>query len=161
MARDMTVTLYKFEELSERAKENARDKWRNNSDVLAWGEESRESIEAFCNQFGIKLLYWSVGPYTYYNYKLSEYDNSNFRGVNLKSLERENYPTGYCLDASLSIAFYDMLKKTSSAKYAFEQAIEQGFIEWRNDMEFQLSDDYIDDCLIANEYEFTEYGDMA
>lgn len=160
MARDITVTLYKFDELSEKAKEKARDCWRDGMD-FSWGSESRESIEAFCNQFGIKLLYWSVGPYIYYNYKLSEYDNGNFRGINLKSLERENYLTGYFLDASLSIEFYDVFKKTGDAKYAFKQAVEQGFIEWRNDMEFQLSDDYIDDCLIANEYEFTKNGDMA
>jgi hypothetical protein len=160
MPRDTILTLYKFEELSESAKEKARDWWRDGIE-FAWTDEGLESIKAFCAQFGIKLTDWSVGPYYPYSYRLSDYDNSNFRGIKLRDLTRENYPTGYCIDADMSIEFYDTFKKTGDAKYSFEQAIEQGFISIRNDMESQLEDDYIDDCLIANEYEFTELGRIA
>jgi len=157
MPKDITIQVFKFNELSESAKENAREWWRNGIE-FSWSDESKDSIRAFCAQFGIKLLDWSIGPFYPISYKLSEYDNSNFRGIKLSQFERENYPTGYCLDADMSIEFFDTFKKTGDAKYAFECAIESGFIGWRNDMEWQLSDEYIDECLEINEYEFTENG---
>ena len=161
MPREITVTLYRFDELpTEKAKERARGWWRSVSE-FSWSEESRQSIEAFCEQFGIRLLDYQVGPYSPFYFRLSDYDNSNFRGVSLKGLERENYPTGYCLDADMSTTFYDVLKATGDAKSAFQEAVEAGFEGWRADMDDQLGDEYIDDCLIANEYEFTESGNRA
>jgi hypothetical protein len=162
MPRQETVTLtyYRFEELSDSAKERARDWWKSGHG-FSWNDESLDSIKTFCARFGIRLLDWRVGPYYPISYRLSEYDNSNFRGVKLKTLTREDYPTGYCLDATLSIEFYDTFKATGDAKHAFQQAVEQGFIDWRNDLESQLEDDYVDDVLAANEYEFTEDGAPA
>jgi hypothetical protein len=69
-------------------------------------------------------------------------------------------PTGYCLDCDLWMTFYDEFKATSSAKKAFDKALWAGFIGWRNDMESQLEDDYIDEHMMMNEYEFTEDGDI-
>ena len=162
MPRKIAVTLYKFDELpTERAKERARDWWRSVGTDLAWNEESKQSIEAFCEQFGIRLLDYQVGPYNPFHYHLSDYDNSNFRCVKLKGLERENYPTGYCLDADMSIVFYDTFKETGDAKHAFDCAVIAGFEGWRQDMEWQCSNEYIDEHLIANGYEFTESGKIA
>ena len=159
MPKDVTIQVFKFDELSESAKENARDRWRDGME-FAWRDEAKDSIRAFLGQFGIKLTEWNVGPYQPFSYRLSEYDNSNFRGMKLRDFERENYPTGYCLDADMSIEFYDVFKKTGDAMHAFECAIESGFIGWRNDMEWQVSDEYIDECLEINEYEFTENGEI-
>jgi hypothetical protein len=160
MPRDMIVKVYQFDELSESAKENARDWWRNGMD-FAWCDESKDSIRAFCAQFGIELRDWNIGPFYPIDYRLSEYDNSNFRGMKLSQFTRENYPTGYYLDADMSIEFFDVFQKTGDAKYAFECAVEAGFIGWRNDMESQISDEYIDELLVMNEYEFTENGTIA
>lgn len=159
MPKDVTVKVYRFEELSDDAKEIARDWWRNGME-FSWGDESLDSIRAFCAQFGIRLRNWNIGPFCPVDYELSEYDNSNFRGMKLRDFERECYPTGYCLDATLSIEFYDTFKKTGDAKRAFESAIHAGFIAWRDDMEYQTEPEHIDDCLIANDYEFTEDGSI-
>lgn len=67
-------------------------------------------------------------------------------------------PTGYCLDCALWETFFDEFKRAESAKSAFESAIYAGFAGWRDDMENQLEDEYIDDFLIANEFEFDEDG---
>jgi len=161
MPRDIVTTLYTFEELpTEKAKETARDWWRYKRE-FAWSDESLESIKAFCAQFNVKLERWSIGAYYPIDYHLSEYGNDNFRGLRLSQFERESYPTGYCLDADLSITFFDTFKKTGDAKYAFESAIDAGFKAWRDDLEWQLSDEHVDDMLIANEYEFTETGKRA
>lgn len=159
MPKDVTIQVFKFVELSESAKERARQWWRDGME-FAWSDESLDSIRAFCAQFGIKLRGWNIGPYFPIDYMLSDYDNSNFRGMKLRQFTRENYPTGYCLDAGMSIAFYDEFKRTGDAKSAFEHAVYQGFKEWRDDMEYQMSDEAIDELLEINYYEFTESGSI-
>lgn len=154
--REITINIFKFNELSDDAKERARDKWRETSD-LSWGDESKDSIRAFCQEFGAKLVDWSIGPYAPLDYKV---EGANFRGRKLKEFTGKEMPTGYCLDCDLWETFCKEFKRTGSAKVAFELAIYNGFKAWRDDMESQQKDDYIDDMLIANEYEFKENGDF-
>lgn len=156
--RTETIEVYKFDELSNKAKEKARDWYRSTSD-FHWSDENKESIDAFCNHFGIRLTTWSVSPYSSPDYS-ADYFNSHFRGLKLKDFKRDHMPTGYCLDCDLWITFYDQFKATGCAKKAFDSALWAGFIGWRNEMESQLSDEYIDEHMIINEYEFTEDGKL-
>ena len=155
-----TITLYTFDELpTEAAKERAREWWREGID-FAWSDESLNSIKTFCEHFGVKLRDWSVGPYANPDYS-TDAENSHFRGRRLRDFDRDAMPTGYCLDCTLWMTFYDEFKRTGDAKAAFDSALWEGFKDWRNDMEAQLSDDYIDEHLTINEYEFTEEGERA
>lgn len=154
--RTIEQTIYTFDELSDAAKEKARDWYRLNADIH-WADESKESINAFCDHFGISLRNWSVGPYEPINYD-AQFFNSHFRGLKLKDFDREFMPTGYILDCALWMTFYDEFKATGCAKKAFEKALDEGFKQWRSDMESQLENEYVDEHLIINEYEFTEDG---
>ena len=156
--RTETIEVYKFDELSDDAKEKARDWWRFREDFFGC-EDGLDSIKTFCNHFGVRLKTWNVAPYANPDYS-AEYFNSHFRGMKLKDFKRDHMPTGYCLDCDLWITFYDQFKTTGSAKKAFDDALWKGFIALRNDMESQLSDEYIDEHLIINEYEFTEDGKL-
>lgn len=155
--RIISKTVYTFDELTESGKDRARDWWRSVSSD-SWSEESRESIEAFCNKFGIRLRNWSISAYDGFSYRLSDFDNATFRGVRLSQFTREDYPTGYCLDADISVAFFDTFKATGDAKRAFKVAIEAGFSEWLQDLIFQQTDEYVDEHIMANAYEFDEMG---
>jgi hypothetical protein len=155
--RTETINVYSFDELSDEAKDKARSKYRENCD-FHWSDECKDSINAFCDHFGIRLTAWSVSPYSSPDYS-AEYFNSHFRGLKLKDFKRDHMPTGYCLDCDLWMTFYDEFKATGCAKKAFDKALWAGFIGWRNEMESQLEDDYIDEHLMINEYEFTEDGD--
>jgi hypothetical protein len=150
------IEIYKFDELSDTAKEKARDWYRLNSE-FHWSYESKESITAFCDHFGISLKSWEVSPYLSPSYSV-ELLNSHFRGLKLKDFTRDHMPTGYFLDCTLWMTFFDQFKATGCAKKAFDAALWAGFIGWRDDMESQLSDEYIDEHMIINEYEFTEDG---
>ena len=154
--RTDTIEIYSFNELSDKAKENARNWWRSHCD-FHWTDESQDSINTFCSHFGIKLTQFSVSPYQTPDYN-AEYFNSHFRGLKLRDFDRDYMPTGYWLDYPLWSTFYDQFKSTGCAKKAFDAALWQGFLGWRNDMESQLSDEYIDEHLMLNEYEFTENG---
>ncbi len=151
------IDVFTFDELSDDAKEKARDWWRADCDPLAWCDESRQSIEAFCDHFGVKLESWEVRPYATPNYS-TDAGNRHFRGVRLSQIDRDAMPTGYCLDATLWMTFYDEFKKTGNARAAFDLALWEAFREWRDDMEYQLSDECVDDLLIANGYRFEESG---
>lgn len=158
--RTETRTLYKINELpTERAKERARDWWRADVD-FAWSNESRESIQAFCKHFGVTLKDWSVGAYSPIDYTTNA-EQRHFRGMRLRDFDRDAMPTGYCLDCSLWMTFYDEFKRTGDAKAAFNEALHAGFKDWRADMESQLEDDYIDEHLEINGFEFDENGEPA
>lgn len=152
-------TVYTFAELpTEAAKEYARNKWRETID-FTWGDESLDSIKTFCARFGVALKNWSIGPYSPLDFD-TDAEQRHFRGLRLRDFERDTMPTGYCLDCSLWLTFYDSFKATGDAKAAFDSALWEGFKDWRADMESQLEDEYVDDALIINEYEFDENGRM-
>ena len=154
--RQQTVNLYKFSELSDDAKEVAREWYRNGLDY-PWCSESNDSIKAFCDHFGVKVKDWSIGVYSP-SWITTDAENAHFRGVKLKSIDRDYMPTGYCLDCALWQTFYDEFKRTGDALYAFKDAIDTAVREIVEDIEYQYSDEAVDEMLTINEYEFTEDG---
>jgi len=152
----VTYTLYKFDELNDKAKERARDWWRDNLDYH-WHDDYRAIIEAFCNSFNVKLKNYEVSAFGQYWFK-TDNTNENFRGLKLKDINRDNMPTGFCADNDLWFAFYDEFKRTGDAKAAFDAALHAGFKSWREDIEYQYSDEATDENIIANDYDFLESG---
>lgn len=156
--RTITQNIFQFNELDDGAKEKARQWWRE-CGMSEWCEESQNSINTFCNHFGVKLKDWEVDQFDW-SYS-SDYDNANFRGMKLRQFKRDNMPTGYCLDCDLWMTFYDTFESTGDCKAAFEAGLEAGFKSWRDDLAWQDSDEYIDENIRINEYEFFENGERA
>jgi hypothetical protein len=153
------LEIFKFHELSEAAKATARDNWRERDQYLdfAWSDEAIQSIQTFCEHFGARLTNWSVGAHSPYSYDVDA-PHSLFRGLKVAEVNRDYMPTGYCLDCTLWYTFHDEFKRTGCASKAFEAALDAAFKDWRSDMESQLEDDYIDEHLEINEYDFTASG---
>lgn len=59
--RTIELKLYKFEELSEEAKQKAIEDWRSNDTEIAWASENRQTMEKFAEIFPIKVTNWSYG----------------------------------------------------------------------------------------------------
>lgn len=160
MTKQITITVYSFDELSDESKQSAieyvRDNWHN---LYGWNTENKQSIEAFCEHFGVSLMDYSVTPWDRYHYK-TDANNYNFRGVKLKHINRDYMPTGYFLDCTLWQTFYDEFKRTSNALLAFDSALDAAFKEWRSDWEDTYSNDSISERLIDGEYQFTEDGKL-
>lgn len=151
----ITLKLYKYEELSDRAKEKARD-WLREGNEYPWHDECLDSIKTFCKYFDIELTDWSV-DYCTYHFKTNA-GNENFRGHKLREFTRDHTPTGYCLDYALWATFYDSFKRTGDAKDAFDDAMRAAFKDWSNDIEYYYSDEAIEETIIMNDYEFLESG---
>lgn len=150
------TVVYNFDELNDKAKERARDWWRSVGE-FPWFDEYQASLVAFCDKFRVRIN----ESYLSADYRASvvtDAKNHHFRGLKLKSIDRNEMPTGFCADCSLMFEFYDQFSRTGDALHAFEQAIEQFLIDLRSDIESTYEDDYIDEMLIANQYTFTEDG---
>ena len=147
--------VYKFEELNDKAKEKARE-WYKDGSEYPWYEESKESIKAFCDEFGVTVKDYSYGPWSY-GYIKTDAENANFRGFKLKSFDREKMPTGYGLDSTLRYTFADNFRELGALK-AFERALDAAVRDITEDAEFYYSNEVVDEMIIANEYEFTEDG---
>ena len=157
--RKIETTVFLFSELSDDAKEKAREWGRR---VIAedppWCGEWRDSLAAFCDHFGVTLKEWEVCLYRGVSYTVA-LENSQFRGMRLKDFSRDHMPTGFCGDCDFWQSFYDEFKRTGDAKGAFDHAVYKGLIAWRDDWEWQLSDEAIEDFIGCNGYEFTEDGE--
>lgn len=153
------VTLYKYEELSDTAKERVKE-WCNQSGHI-WGAESVESFEAFAAQFGAKVTGWEYGAFAMANIS-TDATPANFRGFTLAQARTSpEYLTGYCLDGTLREVFVREFKRTGDAFAAFNEAMDAGIKEVRADWEHQFSDEYMQDVCDVNEYEFTADGRIA
>jgi hypothetical protein len=149
------LTIYSFNELSEEAKDNARQ-WFLEGYEPVWTGESFDSIKTFAQHFGVKIVDYCVDQWSY-DYR-TNHSNKNFRGLTLDVFDRDYMPTGYCLDCDLWMTFYDTFKQTGSAKKAFESAIDAGFKAWRDDIAYQYSKENIDETISINDYQFYENG---
>ena len=155
--RVIEQTIYQFDELSDKAKETARGYFRDLD--YAWSSEAKQSIETFCSAFDVSLLSFCVEAYSPFNYK-TDASNANFRGKKLSQFNRDYMVNGYCWDNELWMTFYDVFRDTGDAKYAFNAALDECFRAWRKDMEYQTTNEYIDEFIIGSESEFYENGKM-
>jgi hypothetical protein len=157
--RTEQITVYKFNELpTETAKERARRWYRDGLEYPWWGE-AQDSLKAFCSEFNVSVLDYSIGD-ARREFVKTDATNANFRGLKLKDFDRESMPTGFCFDCALRYTFADDFKRNGDALGAFKSAIEAFLVEVRNDVEYQYSDESVDESIEANAYEFTENGDF-
>jgi hypothetical protein len=154
--RQQTIDIYTFEELSDDAKNKAREWFRDGS--YAWCDESAESIKHFCDAFSIKLKNYSIDSHNF------DYDvnvtNDAFRGLTYRQAEKMQLSDGYCISEMMQTAFIGAFKERGALD-AFNYALNIGFQAWRDDLHFQETDEYIDECIIINGYEFTIDGERA
>lgn len=153
--RTIEKTIYTFDELSESAKNRARE-WMRVGLEYPWYSEAVDSLRAFCDEFGVEVLDYSLGDYR--GFVKTNVSNANFRGFKLSKFDREAMPTGYCFDSSLRYTFADEFKKYGDALNAFKNALNVFTVEVERDVEFYFSDESIDESIEANGHEFDEFG---
>lgn len=153
--RAIEKTIYTFNELNDEAKERARE-WYRSGLEYPWWSEVKDSLKTFCDGFGIKVLDYSYGGRD--SYISTDADNSHFRGFKLKDFDREAMPTGFCFDCALRYTFADQFKQHGDALGAFKSALAQFILDVETDIEYQYSDEAIDENILNNDHEFTEDG---
>ena len=152
------VNVYSISELSEDAQERAHRDYLSHGFEYFWIDESIESVKAFCAQFGVKVTDWTLSTWGD-SYISTNAENLHFRNIG-KAFKLAEFPTGYCVDEDLRMAYNSTFKATGSAKRAFEVAIESAVKSIVADMESQETLEYFIEHAEANEYEFLEDGRM-
>lgn len=175
--RTIEVKLFRFEELSDTAKEVARDWWRqceiehNSVEDEAW-----ESAQKFAECFGVDLraLYWDR-VYSDARYPtLSEEENEEGEtvtetvGAFIKRHmpEGEDCPfTGVCYDEELLDTIRKNIDNNSTDDADLRAVLSECFDDLcrsvRSELEYRNEDAQVDESIVANEYEFTVDGKIA
>ena len=204
--RYLTIKAFKFSELSERAKETARENYRKEyeCDQLPWADENSESIRKICEALNCSyeidsynhcdlefkgedevLLLEGARAYAYvwnnfiepnltpkficgckikdkFHYGCVSKDSINYYS---KVTKEFNCPfTGYCADMLLLDAFNvwkDDLREFETTVECFLNRVGyaiENFLD--SEEEYYDSDEYVEDMIIANDYEFTEDGEI-
>ena len=155
--RTIEKTIFTFDELSESAKERARE-WYRRGLEYPWFNEARDSLRAFCDEFGVEVLDYSIGDHRYY-VRTNAVPNT-FRGLKLSQFDREAMPTGFCFDCDLRYTFADEWKRTGNPRFAFGAALDAFCEAVMRDVDYQFSDEAVDESILANGYEFDENGGL-
>jgi len=172
-----TIEIFTFEELSESAKEAARNAWRYDAD-WAWADDWWHSVQEFSKIAPIKVTSVDYvraefeGGWDIYPTAAEELSglrawkwlqNNGWFDLANKNAMGECTLTGFCGDCDL----FDPIEKYARDPLnvpplidLFSDCIYSWVFAARRDYEHSQSDEYIDECLIENGYEFTADGRM-
>lgn len=153
--KTIEVKLYQFEELSDKAKNKARDWYRSCGLDYEWWETTYEDAATIGLKIGSDLERNAdcVGTWTKYPIEIADAILSN-HGES-------------CNTHKLAKAFKEAYKPNDDEETAderhlvaeFHKAILNEYAKMlQEEYEYLMSDEAVDDSIIANEYEFTEDG---
>jgi len=168
----ITRTYYKFSELSDEAKESARDWWREGALDYGWWECTYEDAE----EIGLKITGFDTGR----SCDIEGHFTDTPERVAEKIIAGHGEHTGTAAEARHylktvaefmasaekdeygELATYELEADREDIDKEFLRALLQGYLVMlRDELEYQYSEECVDELLIANEYEFTEDGKIV
>lgn len=173
--RTVEVKVYKYDELSEEAKERALNEYNANSEYN-WSSEALESIKALARHFGGELSDYSIDwldcGRSSLSFSMPEDLTQREVAEKLKALGTYNKKTGkghgeckltgVCFDEDAIDGFRAAWRSGErDLVECMRMAGEYLLQACREDYEHQLSEKSFKETCEANEYEFLENGDMA
>lgn len=169
-------TVYKYDELSDDAKEHARQKL-NENEPYHWGDEAIASMEALARHFSGRLkdyeLNWlEPGRCKGFIFDMPEDMPVKEIKARLAQLGKYNKKTGkgygeckltgVCFDENCIDGFREALREgIKDLTELMNRAGEELQSACMKDYEYQLSEEAFRETCEANGYEFYENGDMA
>lgn len=156
--RTKTINLYKFDELSDEAKEKARDWFREGND----GENEWDYIREDAKEIGLEIL-------------SLDFNRPNKGRLLWDALEvAEEIIKNHgkdCETHKTALRYLEQLKKENDENLSEQREeteaeflhdlLEDYRVMLDKEIEYQNSDEVVDENIMANEYEFTEDGKRA
>ena len=175
--REVSYTVFTFDELSDAAKARAIDSYRNRGVDWFWQSDWWDSAKAFSRIAPIDIQEADYDRRHVAVQWLYEWNAGNLAGSRAwKWLQNKGWfdlarditsgdrtLTGYCGDCPLfdPIAAYEKTPlKIPTLRQVFYECAQSWVNEAANDLEWHYSDEYITEHLSANEYEFLEAWEM-
>ncbi len=173
--RHTVQTLYRFDELSETAKEHAKQR---EAEAIGynWGDDAIESMKELAKHFGGKMRRWEIDWFAS-SYSSAEFempDDWDFKRIETELMELGEYNpqtlrgngdcklTGMCADEDAIDGFRAAF---ISGELDLGQLMQAGFDTWlkacQADCEAQYSDEVFSENCEANDYWFDESGELT
>jgi hypothetical protein len=176
MVRTITKTVFEFSELSESAKQTAREWYRANRDY-DWASENLESLKKWADWMRVEITGHSLGGSDNRDNHVRWHLNidswmADLRGVRLwKFLNNQfNLPdlsgscpfTGYRFDETLLNVFREFMARPWDASYRdlIRASIDKFVCDYSADVDYYYDDESIDESIEVNECEFYEDGSV-
>lgn len=140
--RTIETTVYNFDELSDSAKDNAKQKLLSE---YFWADDAIESLKAFAHEIGVTIRDYSI------DWGCAGRSSVRWQGTPTTRFIKEDL-TGYCMDYELT--------RTFNKTHDVDEAIEEWLSACCKDYEHQFTDEYAADYFESNGYEFDENGNM-
>lgn len=155
------IAVFTYDELSSSSKDRAKAKFLEIENYFPWWHDAEAAVKSFCNYFGATGLDYQIGGYCP-SYITAQVSNDNFRGLKLKDFADSDKlaKTGYCEELNMFDEFYSHWKEHGSPLLAFDHALNAGCRSIQKDMEYHQSEEYAEEMLRINDYEFTEDGEF-
>jgi hypothetical protein len=171
--RTETINIYTFDELSDKAKDRARDWWRQGALDYDWWD----CVYANAERMGLKITSFDTGrsceiegnfigtPEETAEKILAE-DGEGWAGLVAEACAYRKTLAEFMATAEKDedgeLATYALEADREDIDKEFLYALLQGFLsELRDEAEHLQSDEVADEMLVANDYEFTEDGKPA
>lgn len=197
MPRTVSKEVYQFEELSDEAKETARQWWREGDLYDGWYESVYEDAKEMGRLMGITIdkIYFSgfssqgdgacfEGHYDWVKggvkaikdathedtvlhriaHDLQLVQRPTFYNLSASVKQRGHYMHEGCTEINISDARYSWFV-SDEAKDGLAEVL-RDFMNWiyrrlEKEYDYQMSDECVDEAIIANEYDFNEDGSRA
>jgi hypothetical protein len=185
---EQTTTEFTLNQLDPKVRQYVIDTWRERDSYHPWGDEWRDSLEAFAVMTPITIKSWEVsdwGP-SHVNYTIHEYGYWNsargatdewadeMRGVRLWKWLRRNFGkcirkggcplTGYYGDEALlepireAIAGHPASLKHTSLRDMIDRCLDGWICDYEDDIKDWHSEECIVDEIEANDHRFDADG---
>lgn len=178
--RTIELQLYKFEELSSEAKEKALNHFRDRE--YSWFDEAKQTMREFAELFGVRITSYELGYGRGTHIRFStgsmlEEGAAELSGVRAFKWINNNIDekfwnegakngscplTGVCFDCNVLDPLVDFMKQPSDK--TIEELIQDCFDSLEDavseDVLYHYGDEATKEHIEANDYEFTEEGDL-
>jgi hypothetical protein len=170
--RTETINIYKFNQLSDKAKDCARDWWREGALDYGWWESIYEDAE----RIGLKITGFDTGRSCEITGDfigtadetadkiLSEHGDrcDTWAEANAYKKTVAEFMATAEKDEDGELATYALENDREDIDREFLRALLEEYLSvLRKEEEYQLSDEVADEMITVNEYEFTEDGGIA
>lgn len=160
MLKTIEMTVYTFDELSDKAKEKARDWWREASMHDEWWEHIYDDAE----RAGLRIEYFDIGRGREIGLRFVERREETMRRI-LKDHGEECETYKAAMEYLAAVTRTRMSKgewaidMLTDERAEFRDALKDAYLGMLDrEYEYVNSDEYIDEAISANEYMFTESG---
>jgi hypothetical protein len=157
----VTVNLYQFDELSDKAKGKALQELHTTAEY-PWHNENNQTLKAIERTFKLERFDWGYDVFgSWFRF---EVPHNIKQGLNRKKLSlwlEIMQEDGYDLTDDFVQCFWESFSQHGDIKQSLHDAIGSVVKTCQKDMEGYFSEESLVDHAMSNEYEFTEDGSLA